>query len=254
MKVLSAITAANIILSFGSNADAQADSGEVGGCSDPLKATLDTLQCITDRNATCAGASYNTEFKKYHNGVDTNTVINGAAFWEEAFTLYSNISFTFDHLMNVGPNMASIRYIEFLKFTNGTTLGLPASSEFPWSYETMQHEHALVTVDDECKIKTWDQYGDNEQQINEGAIAAIMAELCAKQMAPPEMCVPPTSANETAAVEEDSGAAAAVTSADETKKGDGSSSANSWNLSFFGGLATAGLTVVLTFAMGVEQM
>ena len=79
--------------------------------------------------------------------------------------------------MNVGPNMASIRYIEYLKFTNGTTLGLPASSEFPWSYETMQHEHALVTVDDECKIKTWDQYGDNEQQINEGAIAAIMEEL-----------------------------------------------------------------------------
>ena len=81
-----------------------------------------------------------------------------------------------------------------------------------------------------------------------------MEELCAKQMAPPEMCVPPTSANETAAVEEDSGAAAAFTSADETMKGDGSSSANSWNLSFFGGLATAGLTVVLTFAMGVEQM
>jgi len=50
------------------------DEVEVGGCKDPLKATLDTLQCISDSNATCAGANYNTEeFKKYHNGKDTNT-------------------------------------------------------------------------------------------------------------------------------------------------------------------------------------
>ncbi len=238
---LSVVAVTNVLLFF-CKANAQTDSGEVGGCSDPLKATLDALQCISESNATCAGAAYNTrEFKKIHNGIDTNTVIDGAAFWEGAFSLFT-LSFTYDHLMNVGPNMASVRYIEFINFTNGTNLGLPASSEYPWSYEAIQHEHALVTVDDECKIKTWDQYGDNEEQDLDDAVGAIMAQLCLKGIAPPEMCVPPTSANETAAAEEDSGSAAI-----ETKVGDGSSSANS--RTFLGGLARAGFTLVLSFGL-----
>ena len=59
-----------------------------GGCSDPLKATLDALQCISESNATCAGAAYNTkEFKKIHNNIDTNTVIDGAGFWDGIFAL-----------------------------------------------------------------------------------------------------------------------------------------------------------------------
>ncbi len=243
----SVVTVASILLFF-CKANAQTDSGEVGGCGDPLKATLDALQCISESNATCAGAAYNTgEFKKYHNGIDTNTVIDGAAFWKGAFSLLT-LDFTYDHLMNAGPNMASIRYREIIKFTNGTNLGLPASSEYPWSYEAIQHEHALVTVDDKCKIKTWDQYGDNEEQDLDDVVGAIMAQLCLKQIAPPEMCVPPTSTNETsAAAEEDSKTADVVTDAVETKVGDGSSSANSWT--FLGGLAITGLSAILTFAL-----
>ncbi len=161
-----------------------------GGCSDPLKATLDTLQCISDANATCAGAGYNTEeFKKFHNTKDTNTVIDGAGFWAGAFALLK-LSFSYDFKMNVGPNMASIRYIEYVDFTNGTSFGLPASSVYPFGFKAIQHEWALVTVDDECKIKTWDQYGDDKEQKDvDDAAAAI---LCLLGIYPPEACVPPS--------------------------------------------------------------
>lgn len=235
---LSIVAVANVLLFF-CKANAQTDSGEVGGCSDPLKATLDALECISESNATCAGAAYNTEeFKKFHNGIDTNTVIEGAAYWEGAFSLVT-LSFTYDHLMNAGPNMASVRYREIINFSNGTNFGLPASSEYPWSYEAIQHEHALVTVDDECKIKTWDQYGDNEEQDLDDPVGAMIAQLCLKGIASPEMCVPPTSTNETANAEEESGSAAGET------KGDESSSANR----HLGCLAPAGLAALLTFGL-----
>jgi len=80
-------------------------------------------------------------------------VIDGADFWAGAFSLVK-LSFSYDHLMNVGPNMASIRYKEIVDFPDGTSFGIPPSSEYPWGFKVIQHEHALVTVDDECKIKT----------------------------------------------------------------------------------------------------
>ena len=207
---LSVIAVANscLLLFCKKAAVAEIDVEELGGCKDPLAATLNTLQCIADSNVTCAGAGYNTvEFKKYHNGEDTNTMIDGTTFWEGVLTLTS-LSFTYDHTMNVGHNMASIRYVEYVNFTDGTSVGLPASSEYPWSAKVVQHEHALVTVDDECRIKTWDQYGDNKEQAEADDVsAAIFAELCAKQIAPPEMCEPPSSissvTNENAAAMEE---------------------------------------------------
>lgn len=144
--------------------------------------------------------------------------------------------------MNAGPNMASVRYREIIKFTDGSNFGLPASSEYPWSYVRVQHEHALVTVDDECKIKTWDQYGDNKEQDLDDPVGKILAQLCLKGFA--EMCVPPTSTNETATTaEEESGSAVVET------KGDESNSANSLAVLVFSGLAPAGLAALLTFGL-----
>ena len=159
-----------------------------GGCSDPLKATLDALQCISESNATCAGAAYNTEeFKKFHNGIETNADI-GEDFWRRTFTLLT-LSFDYDYMMNAGHNLASLRYKETIKLTDGSNFGLPASSTYPWGYERVQHEHALVTVDDQCKIITWDQYGDNEEQDLDIPVGVIAAMLCFKGFA--EMCAPP---------------------------------------------------------------
>ncbi len=165
----------------------------VTGCEDPLTAILDILQCIKDADAECASAGYNTaEFIKLHNGVDTKTVIDGGGdYWAGAFAMVG-FDFSFDHTMNIGPNQASIRYIEKVTFTDGSAYGLPPSTEYPWSFKADQHEHALVTVDDDCKMVLWDQYGDNaEQAAVDDAAAVLFGDLCAKGIFPPEICPPP---------------------------------------------------------------
>ena len=137
-----------------------------GGCADPLAAIMQTLQYIADGDPVSSAKGYAYGFRKIHNGVDVGLDFGDdpAAFWEISFLLIS-FSFSFDHQVNVGPNMASIRYIEGVQFTDGTVFGLPASDEYPFNTSYVQHEHALlVTVDDDCKILLWDQYGDNAEQ------------------------------------------------------------------------------------------
>lgn len=61
--------------------------------------------------------------------------------------------------------------------SDGTNFGLPASSEYPFGVTILQHEHALIDVDDDCKIVTWDQYGDDAEQTDvDDAVADL---LCA---------------------------------------------------------------------------
>jgi hypothetical protein len=160
-------------------------------CPDPLAAILTTLDCIEKENATCASVGYNTiAFRKLHNGIDTNTTIDaGGDFWNGAFSL-SDLILDKNHQMNVGPNQASIRYVETVVFTDGTSLGLLPSSEYPFAQVYTQYEHALVTVDDECKMIIWDQYGDNkeQQQVDETTTTI----LCIIGFLPPELCKDPT--------------------------------------------------------------
>lgn len=67
--------------------------------------------------------------------------------------------------MNIGPNtMASIHYIEGVKFTDGSNVGHSPSTDYPFSFEHVQHEHALVTVGDDFRIIWWDQYGGDAEQ------------------------------------------------------------------------------------------
>jgi len=159
-------------------------------CKDPLAAIQHTLQCIADGDALCAAEGYDAAaFKKIHNGKDTGIVLgDGGEYWQFALQL-STLSFSFDHEANIGPNMASIRYIEGVKFTDGTAFGLPASTDYPFSAYSVQHEHALVTVDDDCKMTKWDQYGDDaEQSTVDNTSGAVIGVFCAMNVFPPNVC------------------------------------------------------------------
>ena len=61
---------------------------------------------------------------------------------------------------------------------NGYPLILDSpSTEYPFSQTFVQHEHALVTVDGDCKIALWDQYGDDmEQAVVENASVDLFME------------------------------------------------------------------------------
>jgi hypothetical protein len=118
-------------------------------CEDPVASVLGTLSCIENRNAFCAASGYASNFAKYHNGVNTKTGALGAWFWLMTFYLV-DFHLEFDHVALVGDNQVSLRYIETVTFRDGGAF--------------KQHEHALVTVDDNCRITLWDQYGDNKEQ------------------------------------------------------------------------------------------
>ena len=38
------------------------------------------------------------------------------------------------------------------------------SAEYPFAQTFVQHEHALVSLDADCRITKWDQYGDDAEQ------------------------------------------------------------------------------------------
>jgi hypothetical protein len=92
----------------------------------PARHFLTTLDCVEKGNAICASVGYSaTAFRKLHNGIDTNTTIDaGGNFWNGAFAL-SDLILEINHQMNIGPNQASIRYVETVVMTDGTSLGLP---------------------------------------------------------------------------------------------------------------------------------
>ena len=171
-------------------------------CPDPLTAILATLECVSKEDPVCASAGYDADnFKKYHNGVDTNTVIDaGGNFWSGAFALL-DISLEYDHMINLAtPNQASIRYKEIVKMTTGAEFGVEQPCTIsPWGDTYIQHEHALVTVNDDCKMVTWDQYGDNEEQSAVDKAAGLIVSdplvQCTFGRLPPEDCVNVTAIN-----------------------------------------------------------
>jgi len=50
----------------------------------------------------------------------------------------------------------------------------------------LQHEHALVTVDNDCRMILWDQYGDNKEQSDVDDNSNVI--LCAIGFLPVEVC------------------------------------------------------------------
>ena len=102
--------------------------------------------------------------------------MDSAEFWEGAFNV---VIFSFDIGSTSIPeeNQASVTYVEEVVTTDGANFGLPASSEYPFGVTVLQHEHALIDVDDDCKILVWDQYGNNAEQTDMIAVVADL--LCA---------------------------------------------------------------------------
>merc|ERR1719422_852698 len=70
-----------------------------------------------------------------------------------------------NHAAVVGPNQISLRYEEIVTTADGYPLVLDSpSAEYPFGQPSVQHEHALVSLDGNCKITKWDQYGDDAEQ------------------------------------------------------------------------------------------
>ena len=168
------------LFQFRSEANAQV-------CPNPLSSILATLECVEEANVTCALSGYDgAQFVKLHNGVDTNTTIdNSGSFWAGTFS-FIEIGMEINHKMNFGTNQASLRYVETVTVTDGSSLGLPPSNDYPFGQIFVQHEHALVTVDNECRMILWDQYGNNKEQA--AVSSATDAILCIIGFLPAEVC------------------------------------------------------------------
>jgi len=130
--------------------DDRADYTLAQSCADPVEAVLHIMSCIENENAFCASSGYASSFIKLHNGVDTKTKVPGFFFWSGAF-YFIDFYLDIDHVALVGDNQVSLRYVETVAFNDGDTF--------------LQHEHAIITVNNSCKMVLWDQYGDNEEQI-----------------------------------------------------------------------------------------
>lgn len=118
-------------------------------CADPAAAVTRIMNCIESEKAFCAAGGYASNFEKFHNTLDTDTSRPGYFFWLGAF-LFIDFDLDIDHIVNVEENQVSMRYVETVTFNDGEVF--------------TQHEHALVTVNDRCKMVLWDQYGDNKEQ------------------------------------------------------------------------------------------
>lgn len=118
-------------------------------CSDPAESVMRIMNCIEEENALCAASGYAGSFSKLHNTIDTQTNKPGYFFWLGTF-LFIDFELAFDHVENIGENQVSLRYVETVTFNDGDVF--------------KQHEHALVTVTNDCKMELWDQYGDDKEQ------------------------------------------------------------------------------------------
>lgn len=180
-----------LLLALGSTALAQ---NVTSYCPDPLGSILATLDCVEREDAACASAGYNASlFRKLHNGVDTNTTIDeGGMYWMGAFW-FVDLQLDYNHQAILEtPNMVSLRYVEVVNMTTGVEFGFDACNEYPWGQSYLQHEHAIVTVNDDCQMILWDQYGDNQEQANvDNALDAILADPavgCRLGMLPADEC------------------------------------------------------------------
>ena len=137
-------------------------------CADPVASVVATTNCWATGNVSCIVAGYNDTIKKIHNG---NVVFEAADRTEATASFFLSLvswDIQWTHQANVGENMASIRYIDTMTFTDGVAFGLSEpSTEYPYSFSYSQWEHALVTVNDDCKIIIWDQTGDNQEQLHD---------------------------------------------------------------------------------------
>jgi len=192
-KLVSRSTLAEVDESSGRVAETSGKSR----CADPLRAIIHTLTCITNKNSTCANEGYNWFFfRKYHNGKETGIRLWPIDIYWSMAMKFSTFTLDYDFTRNVDPShrngRASVRYIETVDLSDGTDFELPPSSVYPFNSTVIQYEHALVEVDDDCKMTRWDQYGDDQEQVDvDVAMEAFMADQgikCALSMDFPWNC------------------------------------------------------------------
>lgn len=131
-------------------------------CDDQVQAVLDTLDCVVQEDAWCAFSGYDASFVKLHNGVDTETTIN-LVYWTGGFVFADfaiDLNYAvFDELRNA----VDLSYVETVTIDGQAYL---------------QHEQAFVTLNEQCKMTLWDQYGDvAEQEAVDNAIDAYLESL-----------------------------------------------------------------------------
>jgi hypothetical protein len=102
---------------------------------------------------------------KLHNGkLDPTTAgIDEPEWWTRAFFVI-DIGIVSNHQSHFDTNRVSLRYIEPVKTLDMSSYTIPGLGKGPEQVEILQHEHALVTVNADCKMIEWDQYGDNTEQ------------------------------------------------------------------------------------------
>jgi hypothetical protein len=150
-------------------------------CADPVAAVMATMDCIQTEDLACVSAGYDSSFMKFHNQV----VQVEPYHWEDLFKLV-DIDMTFDRQFLLNPTTVSLRYEKKIKTTDGSDFGARPSTRYPFSRTLTQHEHALVTVNDNCTITQWSQTGDNAEQF---AADAINTEVrCALELETGDAC------------------------------------------------------------------
>ena len=152
-------------------------------CPDPLAAIRQTMDCLEVKNSSCVNQGYNwIRFNKYHNGKNVGLQLFPVDIYWQMALKFSTFKLIYDHAINVGTNKASVRYIEDIRMSNGTEFDIPPNSIYPFNEHIVQYEHALVSVDNDCKMTRWDQYGDDaEQKEVDDAMAKFMADECVKK-------------------------------------------------------------------------
>lgn len=135
-------------------------------CLDPLSAVMETLACIEAEDAECASKGYASTFKKFHNGIEDESAagLDTPIYWGNAFFVV-DLALDYNFVDTVDVNQISLRYVESVKTLDVSKYTLENTTKAgPESVTLYQHEHALVTVNDDCQMVQWDQYGDNKEQ------------------------------------------------------------------------------------------
>jgi len=162
-------------------------------CADPVAAVRKTLGCIETKDSACATEGYAwSKFKKYHNHVDTNTLIFPIDIYWSMALKFSTFKLDYDYAVERGPNFASVRYVETVRMSDGSEFGIAPNNNYPFNKTIIQYEHAYVALDNGCRITRWDQYGDDQEQDDvTDAMAAFMADQrvkCNLSLALPWQC------------------------------------------------------------------
>lgn len=119
------------------------------------------------------------KFTRSHNGKPANlrSAWPLTSYWTQSLK-FAKHSFRSDSMYrdeNVGTNMAEVRFVDQIRTSDGTEFRLKSSNVYPFNATFFQHQHTLVTVDDNCKMIKWDQYGDNVEEKAESDVMAAFA-------------------------------------------------------------------------------